>query len=263
MKIDASIVESYLNNKPEHTYSNHIVYDLIEPGKNVFMAPDYSRIHEVRECYEKFSKAIEDFSFRNSDLIAEIFGDITSALAKTNIILTVGMPPIYDAMVRDYEDDLFVIFDLMNCVNYLSQGIDLSKMLNGLLTHELIHILIFESYPSEDDLDYIDYLNYITFHEGFAHLLSYVEDILLYQPDDKIYKERFKKAKVKLATALTELDPKLQQKYRLEANTGSYWDKFGSIASKLYLMKHMKELKSIYDDGWKKYVDKVINYNWD
>ena len=60
-----------------------------------------------------------------------------------------------------------------------------------------------------------------------------------------------------------ETDPEMQDKYSLEANTGSYWDKFASVASMLYLLKHMDSLKAIYDKGWRDFALKIIDYEWE
>ena len=262
MNIDTSIVDQYLAEESNTNYSNHWVFSEIEKGKNVFTEPDNFRATEVLNCQNHIIETCSHFIFRNNDLVHKIFDDVPKILKQANILLTVGMPSMYDAMVREYQGKFYMIFDLINFANYVVEGIDLSNIIEQLLTHELIHMLIFEAYPSVDEFDYMDYLNYISFHEGFAHLLAYKEDITNYQPDEKVYKPRFDTAKEKLLNALNEKDPTLRQRYKFELNAGDYWSKFGAIASKLYLMKHMNMLERIYNEGWENYISKIVNYYW-
>ena len=134
-------------------------------------------------------------------------------------------------------------------------------MVNNLLSHELIHVIINEKYPS-GDFSYLETLDYISFHEGFAHLLSYKEGIEHYMPND-IYKTRFMDAKEKLVLAINETSPESQELCLRESNTGDYWDKFGAISSMLYLMKHVDSLKEIYEAGWRGYTKTLIDFAWE
>jgi len=261
MKIDSSIIDQYLAKESSSYYSNHWVFGVIEPRKNVFTPPDGSRAVEVENCRRHIVDICNNFKFQNNDLVHEIFPNIPHTLKQVNILLIVGAPSMYDAMVREYQGEFYMIFDLINFANYGAKGANLPDLINELLSHELIHVLINEKYPPEE-FNYIEHLNYISFHEGFAHLLSYKEDITNYRPDNAEYKARFENAKEKLLTALNEKDPMAREKYQIEVNTGSYWDKFGAIASKLYLLKHMSILKKIYNEGWKNYINKIVNYDW-
>ena len=263
MKIDTSIVEDYLAQVPSTNYDNHWVFSEIELGNCVFTEPDNNRIDDVLKCQNQIIETCSDFVFYNNDLVHEIFSNIPEILKKSNILLTVGMPEMYDAMVRNYQGEFYMIFDLINFANYMTDGVDLSRIVRQLLTHELIHVLIFEDYPTENDLSYVEYLNYMSFHEGFAHLLAYGDNIKNYKPNEEAYRIRFDNAKEKLLTALKEESFKLQEKYKQECNSGNYWDKFGAISSKLFLMKNMQNLREIYNDGWENYISKVINFNWD
>jgi len=200
------------------------------------------------------------FKFLNKALVEEIFGEATVA-ADANIVLTVGMPPMYDAMVRHFNDTYHIVFDLINMVNYITQGIDAAELARGFLSHELIHIMIYEKYP-ETDMNYAEYYDYIAFHEGFAHLLSYAENIHAYELIDS-YKQRFNDSKARLAAAINETDPKTQEQLMFKANTGKYWEKFAAVAGKLYLMKHIDKLKEIYEQGWMGFVKKITDYNWE
>ena len=255
------MIDQYLAKEPDTNYSNHWIFSAIESGRNVFTKPDISRAAEVEYCQEQIIGICDNFTFRNNELVYEIFDDIPKALEQANILLTVGMPSIYDATVKEHQGEFYMIFDLINFANYGTKGVNLPDLINGLLSHELSHVLINDKYPPKE-FSYVEQLNYISFHEGFAHLLSYKEDITNYQPDETVYKAHFDNAKEKLLAALEEKDPILRQKYQIKVNTGSYWDKFGAIASKLYLMKHIDALKSIYNEGWNNYTNKIVNYEY-
>ncbi|MCL2350439.1 MAG: hypothetical protein FWC67_03055 [Defluviitaleaceae bacterium] len=218
-------------------------------------------MNDIESCYNQFVDVFDSFRFQNEDLVYDIFGDISAAVENANIMLIVGLPSMYDALVRVHEDVPYIIFNMLSFANYISQGHDLQGLARNLITHELIHVLIDQKYPAVQ-LDYKGYLDYISFHEGFAHVLSYKDDICQYQLDES-YKQRFDNAKSKLANALTQTNQKLQDKYSLEANTGKFWDKFASVSSMLYLMKHIESLKNIYDEGWQGYTRKIIEYLWE
>jgi len=266
MKIDYCIVSAFLNGEPSSVYSGHWVFDarLPAPGeKTIFTEPDASRSVEVRQCLRQVTKICGSFTFRNKDLVENIFADIPSVVESVNILLTVGLPSMYDAMLVEHEGNTHIVFDLINFANYVKNGKDLAELVDNFLTHELIHMLINVKYPPkrQEDFGYVEYLDYISFHEGFAHLLSYEDDISNYRPGN-MYKERFDSTKKKLVMALNEAEPSHREKYIVEANTGRYWDKFGAIASMLYLLKHIDSLKSIYEQGPQGYAGRIVAWDW-
>ncbi|MDR2598744.1 MAG: hypothetical protein LBC73_00520 [Oscillospiraceae bacterium] len=257
MKIDNSIIDLYIKGEPSSMYSNHWVYSAIIPEQYCFTEPDVNRILKVETYRDQITNMCHDFTFRNNDLVHKIFDNTSTIVQNANILFTVGLPEMYDAMVREHNGRTYIIIDLINFSNYLNKDNSFSDITNNFLTHELIHVLINEKYPKED-FDYIEYLDYTSFHEGFAHLLSYKDNIMQYQLDDT-YKERFINAKDTLIAALNETDPMLRQRYTNEANSGKYWNKFAAISSMLYLMKHREDLKSIYEKGWRGFTQDVIN----
>ena len=261
MRIDNSIIDLYLDGKPSSAYAAHWVYSIIADGQYLFSEPNASHLTEVKRIKDRVAEACNSFQFRNSDLVFDIFDGIPAIMEHTSIVLTVGLPAMYDAMVREYNGETYVIIDLINFSNYIEDGNDFSDLITNFLSHELIHVLISARYP-EEDFDYLEYLNFISFHEGFAHLLSYKENIAEYQPDDK-YKEKFDTAKSRLIAALKEDNPSSREEFKLEANSGRYWDKFASISSMLYLMKHICSLKEIFYRGWADYTKRIVNYMWE
>ncbi len=62
-----------------------------------------------------------------------------------------------------------------------------------------------------------------------------------------------------LRTALAETDKQKQKNYSRMADTGAYWDKFASIAGKLYLLRHIDDMKRIYQEGWHDFTARILN----
>ncbi|MCL2168423.1 MAG: hypothetical protein FWB74_00185 [Defluviitaleaceae bacterium] len=260
MRIDISIVDAYVSGKPSGEYSGHWIYGRVEHGKNLFQETGVHRRAEIELCLRQTLDACRDFNFRNEELICGIFGDTSSVKDSANVLFVVGVPAMYDAMVREMDGALYIIFNIESFADYVAIGHCLKEIISNFLTHELIHVMIDAKYPSGNQ-SYTEQLDYISFNEGFAHLLSYKENIESFKPNGE-YKQRYETARHKLAAALDETDPKLQQELLARANSGRFWDKFGAIASMLYLMKHMDFLKDIFEQGWRGYAGKVANYKW-
>ena len=258
--IDDSIVYSYFQEKPVSDYANHWIYYMVGDGEHQFETPPFDRISEIKECYEQVIRILENFTFRNEALVNEVFVDDLALLESVNIIFTVGMPSMYDAFVCQYEGVYYITLDVVNFANYIQNGHDVSELLSNFVTHEVVHILMKTKYPYEE-MTYKDYLDYVAFHEGFAHLLSYKEDIADYELDDS-YGEKFNTSQNNLVKALNETDPAMQRQYLYEANTGRYWDKFAAISSMLFLLNHQDSLKEIYYHGWRGYTDLIVKYEW-
>ncbi len=260
MKVDDCIIKLYLADKPYSEYSDHWVYHEVQKDKYLFEKPSPSRSVEVEDCYKQIIEICKSFVFRNNDLVCHVFDGVPVIIEHATVLFTVGLPGLYDALVLEHEGLAYIIIDLIHFANYIKNGRGLVELINNFLTHELIHVLINTKYPREN-FSYTEYLEFIAFHEGFAHLLSFKENIEQYQLDNTL-KDHFHTAKTRLIDAINEKDPTLQKKYTYDANGGKYWDKFASVASMLYLMKHISTLKEIYENGWKGYTQLITNYSW-
>lgn len=116
----------------------------------------------------------------------------------------------------------------------------LDSIIRNLLTHEITHLLIGHRYPAADaaleSTDYLRRLDAYTFHEGFAHLLSYqateIDCVDWHTPQ---LTEVAAASRAKLRLALTETDPDRQKQFLEEAVCGSYYEKFACMCGMLYL----------------------------
>ena len=102
------------------------------------------------------------------------------------------------------------------------------------------HLLIGHRYPAADaaleSTDYLTRLDAYTFHEGFAHLLSYqateIDCVDWHTPQ---LTEVAAASRAKLRLALMETDPDRQKQFLEEAVCGSYYEKFACMCGMLYL----------------------------
>lgn len=96
------------------------------------------------------------------------------------------------------------------------------------------------AYPAADaaleSTDYLTRLDAYTFHEGFAHLLSYqateIDCVDWHTPQ---LTEAAAASRAKLRLALMETDPDRQKQFLEEAVCGSYYEKFACMCGMLYL----------------------------
>lgn len=115
-------------------------------------------------------------------------------------------------------------------------NVDAQTVLNEVITH----LLIGHRYPAADaaleSTDYLTRLDAYTFHEGFAHLLSYqateIDCVDWHTPQ---LTEVAAASRAKLRLALTETDPDRQKQFLEEAVCGSYYEKFACMCGMLYL----------------------------
>lgn len=260
MKIDDIIIEKYLNNCDTSEYSDHWVYSSISKGSYLFEEPNLNEKEWVSLLRDKVIIDAEDLIPRNVRIVNQLFPDFYNVSANYPIVLTVGCPDPYDAMVLEHNNQLYIVFDLMQFVPYVRDLYEQGEVYDfrRILTHELLHVCIANKYPPMKNFAYIDELSYIAFDEGFAHALSYQENIMI-SKFDRILEEKYQKAKQMLSLAVNESDPSKQAVFRAMANCGNYWDKFASISGKLYLLKHKKNIIDIYNEGWEGFAKKILS----
>ncbi len=254
MIIDDRIVKDYLSGNNIESYKDFWIYNCF--GKDtVFELPDSKHIVWVTKLYEKLKEQILDFTPKNSDIIKKLFPYFDEIADSYTIMLVVGFPDPYDAMVLKHDGKEYMVFDLIQFgINSLNEDYSCHKV----LTHELIHMCLHKRYPVPRGLSYIDDLNYKAFDEGFAHALTYPKDISKFK-FDVFLEDKLHNVSDTLTLAIKETDPLRQAIYSKSADTGDYWDKFASIAGKLYILKNLNNVEEIYRNGWSDYVNKILN----
>ena len=255
MNINTNIIDSYLNGK--HDYSKHWVYSSItNDGVYLFQEPNLSDKHIVQNIYKIFMSELKNFKPYNYKLFNQLFPNWNEILENINIILTVGVKEPYDAMVREYLGKSYMIFDLNLFSKYYKSGNDIPTIISKLLTHEFTHICVHQDYPPVYS-SYIEQMQYITFDEGFAHLLSFSENVELFDFTE-INNSYYNISLEKLKLAFMEQDESKQREFLEECNSGNYWDKFACISGKLFLSCNINYLKEIYINGAGKMVKSML-----
>ena len=154
--------------------------------------------------------------------------------------LIVGFPAPYDAITaRAPDGQAHLIFDLVQWRDHAALE-NLDAVIRDLLTHEITHLLIGHRYPEVDaaleSKDYRTRLDAYTFHEGFAHILSYqaaeIDRVDRYTPQ---LTGAAAASRAKLHRALATTDPDRQKQFLEEAVCGPYYEKFACMCGMLYL----------------------------
>ena len=272
MKIDTTIVDSYLESKDVKKYESLWLYDFkTERGiKNIFQLPPESanKRKVVADIKEEIILYSNNFIPCNSKIWDTLFDNWREFLDNTTLDLIVGYPEPYDAVVKQAPDGKYhMIFDILCWGKYIGK-INLSEAIQNLLTHELFHVMI-ENHFTDSELKesqglYIEQLDAITFNEGFAHLVSYNQqeiDKVLWNGEKLV--EVYNYSVVKMKNALQEKNTEKQEKYIYEANHGNYYDKYAAMCGMIYLGQEWQcggneRLKELFFEGYNGFATKSI-----
>ncbi|MCD7737640.1 MAG: hypothetical protein LUH58_01165 [Lachnospiraceae bacterium] len=246
VNINDAIAAAYLKDRDVSNYIDKWYFSETETSKftggNIFTLPnsDDETLEKVRTVHDAIYTAAETFQPTNIRIWNLLFPDWRKTLEDVDVDLIVGFPEPYDATVEyDNRGDCHVIFDLVCWTKYIGQC-EISEVVQGLLTHELSHVLLHNQVPglmdNRENTDYLRNLDATTFDEGFAHLLSYnakkIDDVDWHSEKLQAVYER---SKEKLAEALDERNPDRQSHFLYEAVCGNYYDKYACMCGMLYL----------------------------
>jgi hypothetical protein len=256
MQLDISIVQSYLQGKED--YAEHWLFSHIaDNGAYLFDKPDAAQREAVTEALEQTQAALQDFRPYNLELFSALFPDWRERIRDVRVILAVGCPAPYDAMVRAYDGREYIIYDLIRFLEYQKFGKDIPSLIRQLLTHEVSHVCLHADYPVVT-APYREKLGYIAFDEGFAHLLAFADGIE-HCDFRAMLQAHQQDARDKLSAALSETDPRRQAEYLEASNSGPYWDKFAAISGKLYLASHFDRIREIYQNGPSAFLSELLS----
>ncbi len=254
MVIDDGIVRRYLAGESLDADREHWIYRAEGP-ESLFSAPDPENTHWVAKLHDKLIEQIYAYVPRNHAAAKAIFPFFDEVASDFTIMLVVGFPDPYEAMMLESPDgESVMVFDL---IQFGEESLEEDYSCHRVLTHELIHMCLHRDYPQPKNPTYRADMDYLVFDEGFAHALTYPADIGSFQFDAAL-EDRFRTARETLRSALAETDPDRQRELRTAADTGRYWNKFGAIAGKLFLLKHVGDIGAIYRSGWNGFARRVV-----
>ena len=246
MNIDDSIIMDYLNDCDN--YRKHwMFYSITEDGQYMFQQPPIGIMEQVSQLYNVIKSSLNNFIPFNEQLFTTLFPKWRKLIMDVNVVLSVGSPEPYDAMVREHEGKAYMIFDLARLLSYSKSPEEMVDTVTGMITHEFTHVCVHCDY-SDSSSGYVDRLKHITFDEGFAHILAFKNHIIGYDFSEMV-ERHYHESLDKLRSALKEEDKSNQCRLLEEANSGRYWSKFASISGKLFLAAHLDSLQEIYNGG--------------
>ena len=263
MYINTSIVDDYLNGTRDNVVKCFWIFE--KPREYTEPENKDSVKSAIKQYYEEVYNNLVNFEPLNKSVISEIFPKWQQVEFYVDLI--VGFPAPYDAVTKkDPLGRVHIIIDLYRLSEYGLTSEKLERVVRNLITHEMTHVLVENLFPEIDleDVGYIEKLNRITFNEGIAHFLSFngegLEDI---NWNDTEYEEVYLRSKEKLKEALSEKKPEKQEKYLEEADTGSYFEKYGAMSGLFYFAKNWKQggtlqLKQMVEHGYKDMVNRIL-----
>lgn len=248
MKIYDDIIKTYLSGGDLEQFREAWYFsdsDLSrEYGKNIFTPPPAGgeTLEQAGQVYSSLLSVLHSFSSPGSsavELYNGLFPQWQETLKDVPVDLIVGLPAPHDAVVcADPTGETHILLDAVRWIYML--GYDLEGNTRGILAHELFHVLLHTRFPQEESRDYLDSLDQITFHEGFAHMVQLCAMGAADWHSEKLTQVGAD-SRAKLALALAESDPEKQKEYRYEANCGGWYDKYAAMAGMLYLARLWQE----------------------
>ncbi|TGA97688.1 hypothetical protein E4665_11335 [Sporolactobacillus shoreae] len=261
MKINAAIVDDYLNGVSSDRYSDSWVFNEIEKGEHLFDEPDRDLAPKVQEIRDRVDQVVNSFIPFNYKIWSGLFPESQKRLESVFVQLVVGCPSPYEAMVReDLNHREVIIFDLIRFNRYGS--LRASEIVRAMLTHECAHILLHQDYPENSAASYKDKMKFLLFDEGLAHFLALSEDVEQYDWNNKESMARKKESFHIFNEVIQEQDKNRQKIFLRNACSGHFWEKFACITgmflwSDTYASSGIKGVKTVYEKGWKNFSNTI------
>ena len=108
MLIDKDIVLKYLNSEDEEDISDHWIFNLIQEGEYLFEKPSAEKKNDIRKLLLNIESGLLDFIPLNEKIYSSLYPNWREVLKDVNVILVVGCPNPYDAMVREYKKKEYI-----------------------------------------------------------------------------------------------------------------------------------------------------------
>lgn len=175
MKVNTEIIDTYLMEKDLKKISNNKIFSLIENGNFLFELPPDESYQDIKNTYNLFRNIIFSFKPCNYNIWKKIFGIFNNIDDNFIIYPIIGAPYPYEAMIRYDKNKTLVIFDIYLIGKNIDNPSKLNENISLLITHELTHFYIHQKYSFPEIIK--KQLKYLFFDEGFAHFLSYSNDI--------------------------------------------------------------------------------------
>ena len=262
MIINTEIVDNYIKFNDLECSKSHWIYSAIIPGSIKFEEPNNINMKDILNLKNLILNLLENFKPINYSLWHQVFTNEDFVSNNQEILVIVGLPEPYDALVRtNLEGDNVIVFDIVRLLGYSN----LDRIIPAIVTHEFTHILIDKKFNLyKDGLDIFTKLKQLLFDEGFAHYLSF-ENIENFNNEDK----DLLNFRMNAFTKLNEIvENEITEEILEEGISGRFWDKFIAISGFFTVIEYMKEygnISELYNQGyeyfWTYWSELVVSRN--
>lgn len=195
------------------------------PGSNIVFTERSGSMPHI----ELFRTLMDKFNLEGDALLSGIFKELLSDEdIVIPVIATWGIPDPYDAWCATFNNEKSFFFNLSRW-----DDADLKRAGLAVILHETTHVLVDKIHRNSPDRNRpLEVLDYIVFNEGIAHFIGF--------PGNRskiceLHRDKWRNAEKTLTAVRDKLsDPNVSQeeinRCLYEANTGSFWKKYGSIA---------------------------------
>jgi hypothetical protein len=220
------------------------------------VAPDPGAGPGIRAALAEVRGALDPFRPARPEVWDAVLPGWADALAEARVALVVGWPAPYDAGVRtDPEGRSVIVLDLARLQASAEPG-GVVGAAQGLLDHELAHVVLAGLDPLPPGAAYEDRLDHLTWDEGLAHFLGMGTHRLV-APGDPDREDRRLDALAALSLALEATTPDEQETWLRTADAAHvFWDKFACVAGLLACVdaEHADGpagVRALVDAGWR------------
>lgn len=268
MRVKSEIINDYIDGRNVSKYKDEWFFKY---DGHAFKEPSYKVEHReaVRRIFEQIKNSLDNFTPCNIEVWDKLFPNWREIICNVSINLIVGFPEPYDATVlKGVDGESNVILDLGLWTRYEGKC-DIKGIVHNLLTHELCHVCIGKTISGiDDDIESDDYLINLdanTFHEAFAHLISFedkaINEVQWDTEDWVIVKE---KCRIRMKEALVESNPDKQQEFLQEGFCGNYKGKYAAISGMFYLvdcwmLEGLDGLEEVFKVGYLGFSEKTVH----
>lgn len=245
--INTEIIEAYVKRKD---FSEHwLFYNLVE-GEYLFEYPTLDR-EKLLSFYELFVKELEKFEPKELAFFKKFFrhwkSDIDSDL---EVLIAVGCPKPYDAMIREWRGRSVVIFDINQL--YTEKIEDVIPLFQTLITHELFHVL-YAKYHGQEQEEFKDKLLQLCFSEGFAYYLGLGDELL--KNLDEVTERHYKQNLDRFLVALEEKDSERQEEILLECKENEFFENYCAVTGFLVVCHNKEKINELFKAGPQKFLE--------
>ena len=252
MQIDTQMIDQYLDDLPLSYNKDFLMTEVLKPDKN--------RKEVVFELRNRLQDALAQFPSFNRSLFYQLFPNMDTSLDSYHIIFIVGSNQFYKTYVTDRSTS--IVIDLIQCANMTHIVSQMMYLILHTLHYEIAHSLILAQYPLPKACRYTDWLNHLSFVEGFASYLSWNEDAEQYKFHAQRYELQKEKAFAMLLDAFYINSEEIQREIIASMPDLPFWSQFPVTASIFYIddlfrSSGERKISSLYKQGWDTWIQTI------